>query len=154
MEPNQQNTPAASSSGGNPQAEFSASVENAKVKLSDVAEPVKEKAIEVAQQQRDVGADQLGIVARAVHGAASELEKEMPQVAGYVHDAGKRLESAASRLRDGNVEDMMDKFGQFARNQPATVFGGAMLAGFALTRFLKASAKTPHTANPMQGGSA
>jgi hypothetical protein len=151
MDPNQQNTSAKSQTGGSLNADSSTPSESAKVKLSEVAEPVKEKAIQVAKEQKDVGADQLGLFARAVHGAASELESEMPQIAKYVHDAGARLEGAASELRDGDVDGLVEKFGQFARNQPGAVFGGAVLAGFALTRFLKASAKTPH---PAQGGTA
>jgi hypothetical protein len=128
--------------------------ENAKAKLGEAVEPVKEKAIEVAAQQKDAGADQIRIVARAVHGAASELESEMPQFAGYIHDAGQRLEQAASQLRNGNMDEMMDRLGQFARAQPLALFGGSVLAGFALTRFLKSSAQHPRMPNPGQGGTA
>jgi len=124
--------------------------ETAKTKLGEVAEPVKEKAIEVAEQQKDAGADQVGHFARAMHGAASELETEMPQLATYVHDAGQKLEKLATDLRHGSVDELMDKFGRYAKDQPALVFGGAMVAGFALTRFLKSSAKHAHDTG--QGG--
>jgi hypothetical protein len=122
----------------------SALADSAKATLLDAAEPVKEKALEVAAQKKDLGADQIRVVATAVHGAASALESEMPQFAGYIHDAGQRLEKAASELRDGDMDEIMSKLGQFARNQPAIVFGGAMIAGFALSRFLKSSAQQPN----------
>jgi hypothetical protein len=64
----------------------------------------------------------------------------MPQMASYVHDAAMRLEDAAKNLRQRNVDDLMDDVSRFARSQPALFFGGAMLAGFALARFLKSSA--------------
>jgi hypothetical protein len=132
--------------------DLSALADSAKAKLGEVAEPVKEKALEVAQQQKDAGADQVGHFARAMHGAASELESEMPQFADYVHQAGQKLEELAGDLRKGSVEELMDKFGQYAKDQPALVFGGAMVAGFALTRFLKSSAR--HTPTMTQGGTA
>jgi hypothetical protein len=137
-------------------SDLSALADTAKAKLGEVAEPVREKAIEVAQQQKDAGADQVGHFARAVHGAASALEQEMPQLATYVHDAGQKLEGLADDLRNGSVDDLMDKFGRYAKDQPALIFGGAMVAGFALTRFLKASASQTNMSRSgmSQGGTA
>jgi len=163
MDPNQQNMSGDSQSTGafgHLTEDISALADSAKAKLGEVAEPMKEKALDIASQQKDAGADQLGIVARAVHGAACELESEMPQIAGYIHQAGQSLEQAADGLRDGSMDELMDKFGQFARNQPAIVFGGAMIAGFAMTRFLKSSAQNAQTGSPQryagttQGGTA
>jgi hypothetical protein len=132
--------------------DLAALADSAKAKLGEVAEPVKEKAIEIATQQKDAGAEHMDHFARAVHGAASALESEMPQFADYVHDAGQKLENFAADLRNGSVNELMDKFGQYAKDQPALVFGGAIVAGFALTRFLKSSAS--HTPNTAQGGTA
>jgi len=160
MDPDRRNTPGNSPANiENITEEVSALAETAKAKLADVAEPAKEKAIEFAEKEKDAGADQIKAVAKAVHGAASQLESEMPQIAGYIHDAGQRLEQVADELRQGKVEDLMSKFGDYARNQPAMVFGGAMLAGFALTRFVKSAAHHPPNAGqgtsyPGAGGSA
>jgi hypothetical protein len=63
----------------------------------------------------------------------------MPQVANYVHEAAAQLEDVAKTLRLRSVDDLIEEIGSFARSQPALFFGGAMLAGFALTRFLKSS---------------
>ena len=121
--------------------DISALAESAKAKLGEIGGPVKDKAIEVASQQKDTGADQLRCAAQAVHGAARELEQSMPQIAGYIHEIGQGLEGFASDLREGSVDDLFSKLGEFSRNQPALVFGGAMVAGFALSRFLKSSAQ-------------
>jgi hypothetical protein len=69
-------------------------------------------------------------------------EAGMPQVASYVHGAAAQLEDAARTLRHRSVDELIDGIGSFARAQPAVFFGGAMLAGFALTRFLKSSGLT------------
>jgi len=64
---------------------------------------------------------------------------EWPQVASYVHGAAAQLEDAAKTLRHRSVDELIDGIGSFARAQPAVFFAGAMLAGLALTRFLKSS---------------
>jgi uncharacterized protein YjbJ (UPF0337 family) len=114
---------------------------DAKTRLEGMAEPVKEKVMEVAESQKDIGADQLSIVARAIHGAASELHSEMPEIAQYVHSAGAKVEKTASDLRAGSIEELMGKLGRLARTQPVTDFGSAIIAGFAITRFAKATNK-------------
>jgi len=117
----------------------------AKSDIVEAAETAKAEARRIASQQKDAGADRLGEVAGAVHGAARSLESGMPQMASYVHDAAVRLEDAAKRLRQRNVDDLVSEISRFARSQPALFVGGAMLAGFALTRFLKSSAPSGAT---------
>jgi hypothetical protein len=111
----------------------------AKSDIAEAADQAKAEARRMAAQQKNAGADRLGEVAGAVHGAARTLEAGMPQVASYVHGAAVQLEDAANMLRHRNVDDLLDGIGSFARSQPAVFFGGAMLAGFALARFLMSS---------------
>ena len=118
--------------------------ESAKDTLGEAVEPVKEKAIESAEHQKDAGAEQMRVFAKAVHGAAGQLESEMPQFARQVHDAGAYLERAASELSESSMTELWAKLQNATRRQPATVFSGAVLAGFALSRFLKSSASHAH----------
>lgn len=111
----------------------------AKSNIAEAAESAKAEARRIATEQKNAGADRLGEVAGAVHGAARTLEAGMPQMASYVHGAAAQLEDAAKMLRHRNLDDLLDGIGSFARSQPVVFFGGAMLAGFALTRFLKSS---------------
>jgi hypothetical protein len=119
--------------------------DQAKSDIAQAAETAKAEARRLASQQKEAGADRLGEVAGAVHGAARSLEAGMPQMASYVHDAAVRLEDAARTLRTRNVDDLMGEISRFARSQPALFFGGAMLAGFALTRFLRSTAPNGST---------
>ena len=119
----------------------SLAAETAKAALDATSVTIKGRARKVAEQQKQAGADQIGGVARAVHGAAREIEHKMPQAAGLIHDAATRLEGAAASLRDRSVDDLLRSLNDFARSQPAAFFGSAVLAGFALSRFLKSSAQ-------------
>jgi len=111
----------------------------AKSNMAEATESAKAEARRIASQQKEAGADRLGEMAGAVHGAARTLETGMPQVASYVHGAAAQLEDAARTLRHRSVDELIDGIGSFARAQPAVFFAGAVLAGLALTRFLKSS---------------
>lgn len=100
---------------------------------------LKEQIGHAAESQKEAGAARMDDIANAIHGAALELEKEMPRGAKYVHDAASKLEAAAEKLRTRNVDELVSGLGDLARRQPATFFGGAVLAGFAISRFLKSS---------------
>ncbi len=123
-------------------AEFGAAGDNMAGIGEDVrakAGAVMDEARNVAEEQKSVAADNVVRLSRAVHGAADELGKELPQAAGLIHSAADRLQSASSTLRDRSVEDLATSFGDFARRQPVVAFAAAVLAGFALSRFLKSS---------------
>ncbi|GIK97646.1 MAG: hypothetical protein BroJett029_18550 [Alphaproteobacteria bacterium] len=132
---------------GSPGVEASSLADKARAHVTEAAEPLKQEALATAERQKDYGADQIGGLAQAVHGVASELERQMPQAAGYVHSAASNLDRMASSLRDQSVDDLMQSFGKFARAQPAAVFGAAVLAGIALSRYVKSSGHGAPDAN-------
>jgi len=113
--------------------------EEVKAKLGEIAEPLKEKAEQFAQDQKEAGSGHMKSLASAVHGAARELEAGMPRIATSVHDVAMRIEQTADDIRNNNVEELFEKFDRYARQQPALVLGGAILAGVVLSRFLKSS---------------
>jgi hypothetical protein len=102
---------------------------------------MQRSARDFAEQQRDLAAEKVSEVAQAVQTAARDIEQQMPQASGFVHDAAEKLQDAASMLRERSVDDLMEGLNKFARQQPVIFFGGAVFAGFALSRFLKSSAE-------------
>ncbi len=132
------------SPGSPPRADGSETAgETARARVAEAVEPVRRDAQEAAERQKSAGADQIGSVARAVHAAASELEPGLPGLARRVHDAAARLEDTSSSLRGQSIEELFAAFNRMGRSQPGAVFGGAVLAGFALCRFLKSSGNAP-----------
>jgi hypothetical protein len=103
------------------------------------AQSLKDGAAEIAEREKNSGADQLSGIAGAVHAAASELEQQIPGAAGYVHDAARRLDDAASGLRNRSLSDLMADVRRLAQDRPLALIGGAVVAGFALSRFLKSA---------------
>jgi hypothetical protein len=119
----------------------------AKQKLDETAERISEQARSFSDQQRSIGAEQIVGIADAVHIAAQELEARMPKTAQMVHSTADQLTSAAAALRQRSVNQLLSDIGDFARREPAIFFGGAVLAGFTISRFLRASATTPVKTN-------
>jgi hypothetical protein len=114
-----------------------------KDELKGMAGGVKDEIVDTVDAAKAKGVDQISGVSRAVHGAADELSRELPQAAGYIHSVADRMESASSALRERSVEDLVSSLNNFARRQPAAAFAGSVLAGFAISRFLKSSAPQP-----------
>ncbi len=112
-------------------------------RVAENIETAKQKAAGTAQQQRAAGAEKIKEIARSVHGVGDSLESELPQASRLIHDAAAALERASATLRERSVEDLVADVGKFARAQPAAFFGAAVLAGFAVARFLKSSANAP-----------
>jgi len=119
--------------------QIAAAAEQAKEKAAAGADAMKQEARRVAEQQKAGAAEQLGGIAHAVEDAAGDLERQMPQAAEYVHDLAQRLETAASAIRERSVDDLINSANDLARKQPAVFFAGAVVTGFALSRFLKSS---------------
>jgi hypothetical protein len=115
-------------------------VGDVKAKIGEMAEPLKERAEQLADDQKEAGSGHMKTLATAVHGAARELEDGMPKIASSVHNVAQQIEKTADDLRNRNVEELFEGFDRYARQQPALVFGGALMAGFILSRFLKSSA--------------
>ena len=113
----------------------------AETEIKNASATVQQSARNFAEQQRDLAAEKVSGVAQAIHTAAKDIEQQMPQASGFVHDAAEKLQDATSVLRERSVDDLMEGLNKFARQQPVIFFGSAVFAGFALSRFLKSSAE-------------
>jgi len=111
----------------------------AKEQLSSAAQPIADKARDVAEEQRKSGADRLEGVARAVHTAADDIGKQVPQLAGYVHSGAEQLQRASRLLRENSIDDLLQMTNRLAHDRPLAFIGGSVAAGFVLARFLKSS---------------
>lgn len=94
---------------------------------AEAGERIEEAKDDIARQASDT--------ADALRKAADDSGREIPS--RVLEALAQTVERTAGRLRDGSL---MQDAGAFARRNPATVIAGAFLAGFAATRFARASA--------------
>jgi hypothetical protein len=113
--------------------------------LSEFADAATQRARSFAEEGKETAAQQIGGIATAIRGAAREFERQMPQGAEFIRGAAAKLESGADRLRQRSVDEWLQSANKFAHHEPVALFGGALLVGFALSRFLNSSRPTKRT---------
>lgn len=121
-------------------------------------EQVQEKAHEAAgearsrlrdqvdQRSTQVG-EQIGDGAQALRSTAEKLREEQREgPANVAEQLAERAERTGSWLRDADADRILGDVEAFARRQPLAVVGIGLFAGFAASRFLKASSRTRYEA--------
>ena len=112
-----------------------------KRKAEDTIQDMGARGRSAADEQKNVAAERVGGVAHALRVASDELRDQgQPMVAEYSRHVAEGLESMAQSLSRRSVDDLVGGIEDFARQRPVAFIGGAMVAGFALARFMKSSA--------------
>jgi len=112
---------------------------------SELASNIGSELVQTAHEQKGRGADAMRGFAKAVHGAANDLNEQSPAVARYVRRAAESVESLSDTVRSRSVNDLVVEAKEAARAHPTAFFVGAVAAGFALSRFFKSSARAADT---------
>jgi hypothetical protein len=125
---------------------FQASTDVAREKFGEAAELARSVASETVDRVQDqartrqhIGADFMGKFAGNLREAAKAFDNDAPLAASGINAAAQYVDSAAEKIRDGSLQDLVDGATDFAKRQPAAFLGLSVLAGFAAVRFLKAS---------------
>lgn len=105
----------------------------------EIASGAKRQISEFAAEQKEMGAEQIDNVARAVDRAAEELEQSSPQLARIARGAAEGTHKFSETLRDYDMRGVFREVNDFARREPVVFFSGALLVGVALSRFLRSS---------------
>jgi hypothetical protein len=101
---------------------------------------MRERARSAVDQQKEAAAGSIDSVAQALRSASDDLEhRGQPMVAMYSRQVAEGLESMANWVSRRNIDDFVGGVQDFARQRPVAFMGGAMVAGFALARFMKSS---------------
>ena len=124
--------------------------------LSEAAGQASQTVRRVAEGQRERGADAIESIAKALHIAARELGGSSPMVGRYVDGAAGSLVRGAQAVRDESPSELLRRTTELARQQPMMTFAGAILAGIAMSRFIKSTriVQGDHGASGSNGSSA
>ncbi|MHA6346887.1 hypothetical protein [Roseivivax sp. CAU 1761] len=117
----------------------------------DTADRVRSEAEGRATRAKDSVATEMSGIAKALRTAAGELREGSPQERTFAQIA-ESFADASEAVRDRDLGQIAHDVSGFARRNPLAFLGGAALAGFAVTRFAKASAK-PRPGEYGTGGS-
>jgi methyl-accepting chemotaxis protein len=106
----------------------------------EMANNAKDQVEAAVSQRKSLSADYINSIAKATGRAAREFEAELPQAAHYIRQTSEHIQSVADNVRQRDVRELVGEVQDFARRQPTLFFGGAVVAGFAVLRFLKSTA--------------
>jgi predicted RNA-binding protein with PIN domain len=111
--------------------------DQAKQGVSEAAEYVRD----LAEDQKNAGADRFKGYAGAISRAADSFEEEIPIVADFARKAAGEIEHLAEAVKERELSELVGVASDYARRQPVVFLGATALAGFALARFLMTSSQ-------------
>jgi hypothetical protein len=104
-----------------------------------MAEEARQRGKGFLEEQKSTAADSLQRFASILHETGERLEDDQPTFSQFFHSGADSLDRFAGILRERDTDSMFNEFQDFARRQPALLLGGAVAAGFFLSRVLKSS---------------
>jgi len=114
----------------------------------------KAQGTEQFEHYRDTAAEQLDSLKQGARSAASTLEgNDTLGLSQYLGQAAEYIGSFAEQMRHESAEDLLHRGSRLARDNPALFLAGSVAVGFALSRFLRASASHAPAAAPAYGAS-
>ena len=88
---------------------------------------------------KEASADNVDRYVGVARRAADDLEEHSPTGARYIREAAEGVEELTSSLREKSIGEIIGAVQDFARRKPVIFFGGTLLTGFAILRFVKSS---------------
>lgn len=114
--------------------------DQAKEKVSEVADQAQKTAKSQLAERKDQVADGMDSVAAALRKTSEELEgQDTGPVGGYVNKAANFLSDISHHVRQNDVDQLLHQVEGFARREPAIALGSAFAIGVIAARFLKSS---------------
>lgn len=120
----------------------------AKRSATTLASEANEKVKTFMDHQLEAGGDLVGHMAASARVAAEDLDRNAPQLAALVRDAGRRMEQFSREIHGQSVDQLVRRASYFARQRPAAMFGAAAACGFFLFRLFKAGTSRPAVSRP------
>lgn len=121
----------------------------------EYASRMREQGEAALEQGAGVAADRTRRVAEALHATSENLEKEdQAGLSRYLREAANGLDRFSNRLASGDIDALLREARDIAKRNPALLLGGAIAAGFLLTRFVKSTeaASTARGSDEVQAG--
>jgi hypothetical protein len=114
--------------------------EQVKDKAQQGAEQAKSRVRDEVDRRSTEAGEQVTTMADAIRKASGELREQGQEGAAKpLEQAAQRVEGAGQWLRDSDGERILRDVEDFGRRQPLAVLAGGLVAGFAISRLLKAS---------------
>ena len=113
--------------------------EQAGAELGDAA---RRQAEGLLERQKDAAAEQARKVTTVLHKMADEFERqEQPYFSGCASELAKYSDTLTRTLKERDAATLWQQTRACGRQHPALFMGGAVAAGFLMSRFLRSSSE-------------
>ena len=106
-------------------------------RASAMKDRIKQEGRQRIEQGKRSAAEQMEGVADALGAAGSRLGQSQPTLASYASNLANGVGDVATRLRDGNIEDLYRDVRRLATEHPGMFLLGSAAVGLAIARFMK-----------------
>jgi hypothetical protein len=109
------------------------------------AQRLKEDGRRTLEQRKRSAAERVDGIAQAIERSGAQFSETEPTLADLASRLAGTVGNLATRLREGSMDELLDETRSLARRNPGLFIAGGVVAGFALARFVKASARRAPT---------
>jgi hypothetical protein len=102
---------------------------------------LKEDGRQTLEQRKRSAAERVDGIAQAIERTGAQFSENEPTLADLANRLAGAVGNLATRLREGSIDDLVEDTRALARRNPGLFIAGGVVAGFALARFVKASAQ-------------
>lgn len=122
-----------------------------KGRARDSAEDVKGAAQQQAESlfdnQKTAAAEQTHKISQALHKMGDEFDQQQQTTfSRWANQLADQTDRVSDQLRHQDLQRLMDSAGAYSRREPMLFMGGAIAAGFLVSRFLRSSGRHRHDA--------
>lgn len=108
----------------------------------ELRDAAQQQAESLLDRQKAAAVDQAERFTTVLHKMADEFERqEQPYFSGCVSELAKCSDAFTRNLRERDLTTLLEQTRDYGRQHPALFLGGAVAAGFMLSRFLRSSSQ-------------
>ncbi|MBD3318237.1 MAG: hypothetical protein GF344_20835 [Chitinivibrionales bacterium] len=119
--------------------------EEAKKKTHEAVEKARERGRGFVGERQRTAAEEICKYGDALHEAARKLREDKAILAEGADKAAEQLDKASHYMKEHSPDDIFRSVNGYARKHPGVVWGSMLFAGFAFSRFFKASEHPRHS---------
>lgn len=120
----------------------------------EVGEAAQQQAENLFSQQRDSAAEQTGKLGSVFQKMADEFDnQQQPFFSNQARKLANTTDRVTQQLREKDLRSICDDAQRYSRREPALFIGGAIAAGFLVSRFLRSSSQHQTTSGEQHGAS-
>ncbi|XQU09284.1 hypothetical protein P4544_05870 [Halomonas sp. LY9] len=106
----------------------------------EIKDAAREQAESVFERQRDNAANHTHTLGTVLNNAADEFDRQQqPFCSEQARKLAGHTERFSQHMRDKDLHSLCRSVEDYGRREPAMFIGGAIAAGFLVTRFLRSS---------------